>query len=343
MNRLERLLRRVDRLQQSNRALGFVFGVVKKYGDDRGGQLAALLTYYGFLSLFPLLLLLVTVLGIVAGGSSSIAKHIEDSALSQFPLIGSNGSLSTNIHALHEASAAGLAVGIAGLLWGSQGASQIGQFAMAEVWNIPDLVRPNFWARLTRTGILIAMLGLFLVVSSGLAAIATLGHHAAWLRVVGVVGSLAANGALFLSAFRILTPKQISTRGLIPGALLGAFVWTVLLSIGTALVEHQLRHTSQIYGTFAIVLGLLAWLYLGANVTMYAAEINVVWARRLWPRSMVQPPLTDADERVLAALAKQGRRRPELRVEVDFDGEGDEASVPPDTDQAHAQPEGEPR
>ncbi len=321
MNRLERAVRAVDRAQQGNRVLGFVFGVNKKYGDDRGGQLAALLAYYGFLSLFPLLLLLVTVLGIVAGGSSSIAKHIESSALAQFPVIGSGSShsLDSTIHALHRNSAIGLVVGILGLLWGSQGVSQTGQFAMAEVWNVPGVNRPNFWARLARTGVLMGVLGLFLVLSSALAAVGTWGHHSALLRIGGIAGSLVVNGALYLMAFRVLTPKEIGSRSLVPGALAGAVAWTALQNVGTALVEHQLRNTSQVYGTFAVVLGLIAWIYLGANLTVFAAEANVVWARHLWPRSLVQPPLTEADERVLAAIVEQGRRRPEQTVRVGFE------------------------
>jgi YihY family inner membrane protein len=331
MNPIERAVRGVDRLQQGNRVLGFLFGVNKKYGDDRGGQLAALIAYYGFLSLFPLLLLLFTVLGIVAGGSSSIAKHIEGSALAQFPVIGSSSnhaSLGSSIKALHRNSAFGLVVGIVGLAWGSQGASQVGQYAMAEVWNVPNVVRPNFWSRLARTGLLMATLGLFLVLSSALAAIGTWGHHGVWLRVGGIAGSLVVNGALYATAFRVLTPKQIPTRRLLPGAAVGAVAWTILQNLGTALVEHQLRNTSQVYGTFAAVLGLIAWIYLGANITVYAAELNVVWARRLWPRSMVQPPLTPADERVLAAIAEQGRRRPEQTVQVQFGEAASQAGAP---------------
>jgi uncharacterized BrkB/YihY/UPF0761 family membrane protein len=111
----------------------------------------------------------------------------------------------------------------------------------------------------------------------------------------------------------------VGTKELIPGAVAGGVVWTVLQNLGTALVEHQLRNSSQVYGTFAVVLGLIAWIYLGANLTVYAAECNVVWSRRLWPRSMVQPPLTEADQKVLAAIAEQGRRRPEQTVSVSFD------------------------
>src|ERR1039457_7168399 len=115
-------------------------------------------------------------------------------------------------------------------------------------------------------------------------------------------------------------PSSSSCRAPAPGAVCGALAWPVLQVGGTLLVDHQLRNTSQVYGFFAIVLGLIGWIYLGAVVTMYAAEANVVWARRLWPRSIVQPPLTPADQRVLAAIAEQDVRRPEQRVTVDFEG-----------------------
>jgi len=142
MNPVERAVRRIDRAQQHFAPAAFVFGVVKKFGDDRAGSLAALIAYYGFLSFFPLLLLLVSILGIVAGGNRSFAASVEHSALSQFPVIGNQ--LSENIKALHRSSTAGLIVGLLGLVWGAQAAFQAGQYAMAEVWNVPGVVRPNF-------------------------------------------------------------------------------------------------------------------------------------------------------------------------------------------------------
>jgi YihY family inner membrane protein len=320
---LHAAVRFVDRHQQRSSALGFAYGVVKKFGDDRGGQLSALVAYYGFLSLFPLLLVLVTVLGIVAGSSSSLTHRVEHSALAQFPVIGSH--LIANIHALHKHSVIGLVVGILALLWGAQGASQIGQFAMAQAWNIPGVQRPNFVHRLRRTAQLMAVLGVFLILGSGLAGLASSGGHSALVRVGGEAGSLVSNGVLYLLAFRVLTPAQVETRRLTRGALAGAVAWTMLQIGGALLIDHQLRNSNQVYGTFAIVLGLLGWIYLGAMVTMYCAEANVVWARRLWPRSLGGPPFTEADRRVLAAIAEQEVRRPDQRVRVDFDEPGDAA------------------
>ena len=106
------------------------------------------------------------------------------------------------------------------------------------------------------------------------------------------------------------------------------------------MIQRQLRHAQPLYGQFAFVLGLLAWLSLVAQITLYAAEINVVSSRRLWPRSIVQPPLTRADEKVLRDIARQEERRPEQRVGVGFapdaaaeaarDAQTPATEVPPD-------------
>ena len=192
MNPIEKVARRIDRAQQGFAPAAFGFGVVKKFGDDRAGSLAALIAYYGFLSLFPLLLLLVTILGIVAGHDPAFAKSVEHSALSQFPVIGTQ--LGKNITALHDNSVPGLVVGILGLIWGSQGAIQAGQYAMAEVWNVPGVVRPNFWSRLIRTLLMMAVIGIFLVTPresdrSGMTAINRGFFTSAIISLVLVIGA----------------------------------------------------------------------------------------------------------------------------------------------------------
>jgi inner membrane protein YhjD len=320
MSLVERVARKVDRTQQGVRPLAFVVGVFKKFGDDRGGSLSALLTFYGFLSLFPLLLLLVTILGFVGGGDHSFIRRVENSAFSQFPVVGTK--LSTNIHGLQGRSVVGLVVGIVVVLWGSQGALQTAQYAQAEIWNIPGVNRPSFWARLGRTGLMMALLGLFLLVSTVLAGVVTIGHHGTFAVVGAVAASLAVNIGLFVVAFRLLTPKQIPWRDMVPGALVGAAGWTLLQYVGGVLIDHSLRNTSKEYGAFAVVLGLIGFLYLAAQVTLYAAEINVVRARHLWPRGLVQPPLTPADKEVLSSIALEGKRRPEQFVATGFQVEG---------------------
>jgi YihY family inner membrane protein len=313
----ERLVRRIDAFQQRNRPIGFCFGVVKKFGDDRAGMLAALMAYYAFLALFPLLLLLVTVLGFALHDNPSLQQRVLNSALSDFPIVGDQ--IRTNIHTL-RASPLATGIGILGLVWGSLGVTQAAQFAMAQVWNVEGRDRPNFVTRLLRGLSFIGALGLGTALTTLLAQVGAFsGNHALWFRVVMLVAGAGVNVVLAVIAFRILTPRQIAVHDLVPGAVVAGIGWTMLQFGGTYLVGHQLRHTSEVYGLFAIVLGLIWWLFLNAQLTMYAAEMNVVRARRLWPRTIVQPPLTGADRDVLRDIALQETRRPEQHIDVDFD------------------------
>ncbi|HUI04463.1 MAG TPA: YihY/virulence factor BrkB family protein [Acidimicrobiales bacterium] len=315
MNPLEPPLRWIDGVQRRVRPFAFAFAVVKKFGDDQGGQLAALLTYYGFLSVFPLLLVAVTVLGIVASGDASLQNRVVHSALSQFPVIGSN--LQSNIHHLRRNSPVTLTIGVLAALWGSLGISQCAQYVMAQVWSVPRIERPGFLPRLGRSAGLLGVAALVVASSSTLSGLAVVGGDTSLAtRVLGIASSAVVNSAMFVAAFRILTPRQVPWRALVTGGLVGGVAWSVLQDVGSYLVLHQLRHMSQLYGFFAGVLGLLWWMYLGAQVFVLSAEVSVVRARRLWPRSLAGPPLTEADRTVLVALARSEVRRPEVAVEA---------------------------
>ncbi len=315
MNSVERAVRRVDTYQQRHRVAGFVFGVVKKFGDDRAGSLAALIAYYGFLAVFPLLLLLVTVLGFALEHSPDLRHRVVDSALADFPIIGDQ--IAKNVHSL-RATGLGLVIGLLGLAWGSLGFTQAGQHAMAQVWNIPGVDRPGFLPRLARGLSVIGVLGLGVIATTALSSVGVFNDTAVILRAATLVVSLALNIVISLAAFRLLTPGNVPADDLLPGAVLLGAAWSVLQLVGGYLISQKLQQSSEIYGLFAIVLGLMFWLYLAAQISLYAAELNVVLARRLYPRSIVQPPLTDSDRRALRQLAEQEERRPEERVRVEF-------------------------
>ncbi len=314
MNPVERAIRRVDRAQQRHRASAFVVGVVKKYGDDNGGTLAASLAHSAFVSVFPLLLILVTVLGLVAAGNPALRHDVLNAVARQFPLIGNQ--LAGNVHVLRRSSMIGLIVGLLGLIWGATGLAQAGLFTMEQVWNLPGPARPGYLPRLGRAMAFLGVLGLGVVVTT-LLSFDTFGHHAVVTVVLAVVLALLANVGLYFVSFRVLTPKSVPGRALFPGAAAGGAAWTLLQEIGTYLVHHYL-HTASVYGVFATVLGLVAWLYLAVQLTVYAAEINVVLKRRLWPRSIIQPPLTEADRAAMALQALQNQRRDEEHIRVSF-------------------------
>jgi YihY family inner membrane protein len=316
MNVLERTIRRVDGLQQRHRAPAVVFGVVKKFGDDNAGALTAQLTYTMFVTVFPLLLLLVTILGIVLADDPAARHKVLSSAFGEFPIVGQQ--LAHNVHAMKRSSVFGLAVGIGGLVYGSTGVAQTGLYTMEQVWNIPSVSRPSFFARLGRSLVFLAVLAVGLILTTALSGFGTFGSHELWLGVLGEVLAVLLNIVLYLAAFRVLTPKQVTLRQLLPGVLLAGILWTALQAAGGYVVGHDLKGSSAVYGLFGLVLGLIAWIYLGAEITVYAAELNTVLSRRLWPRAMVQPPLTEADQRSLALQVTQNQRRAEQVVETRF-------------------------
>jgi YihY family inner membrane protein len=315
---LPKLARRADAFQQRHTAPAFAVAVVKKFGDDSAGTLAALIAYYGFLSLFPLLLVLITLLGLFFSHDAALQHRIIRSAVGQFPIVGSQLAGPHGVRSLRSGSVIGLVAGLIGLVWGSFGVSQAAQRAMDDVWNVPNVMRPGFGPRLGRSIGFLALLALDVALTTSLAGFVTLGSGAPWAQVLAGVAGLAVNVGLYVLGFRVLTAKGISTAHLVPGAVLAGVGWTLLQYAGTLLVGHELRHTSQTYGYFASVLGLISFLYVAAQLTVYAAEVNVVWARKLYPRSLAPPPLTPADVAVLSALAEQGRRRPGQHVSVEF-------------------------
>jgi YihY family inner membrane protein len=316
VNRLEEIVRRIDAAQQRHLVPAFAFGVLKKFGDDNAGSLTTQVTYSLLVTIFPLLLLLVTVLGVVLGDDPTDRHLVTSSALGQFPIIGT--ALAHNIHAMKRSSILGIAVGLLGLVYGSTGLAQSGLYAMAQIWNIPSAIRPNYVTRLVRSLIFLVILAVGLILTTALTGFGTFGRHNFWLGTLGEVLAGILNVALYFAAFRTLTPRQVATRSLLPGAIVGGVAWTVLQALGGYVVGHDLKGASAVYGMFGLFLGLIAWLYLGAQITIYAAEVNTVLFQHLWPRGMVQPPLTDADQRSLALQVTQNQRRPEQVVATRF-------------------------
>jgi YihY family inner membrane protein len=316
MNLIERGFRTFDRFHERHRWLAFPYAVIKKFGDDQAGGLAAQMAYYGFLALFPLLMVLTTILGLVARHNPTLQAKIVGSALAQFPIIGTQ--IRQNVHSLPRSGLA-LALGLVGAIYGSLGAIRVAETAMNTIWDVPRKRWPNFVFSLARAAILLVVVGALTLaasVSSGLAAGASLSIAT---RLLGIVISLGLNLALFYGVFAVLTRRRVTWRELWPGVLIAAAAWTVLQSIGGLYISHTLRNSTELYGFFGVVIALLVWIYLGAEITLYAAEINVVRAKRLWPRRIVQPPLSRADERAMRAYASREERRPEEHLEVKFD------------------------
>lgn len=303
----------LDRLQRRRGALGFPVGVLKKYADDQAGQLAALMAWYGFFSLFPLLLVLVTVLGYVLRGDHDLYEQIVSSAVGKFPVIGPD----LQVNAL-QGSAVALVVGLLAAIWAGLGVTLAGQRAMDQVWNVPRRLRRDFLSARARGLVILVVLGLLNVAATSAVGLILAGLGGTAFKVAGILASGLLNAGLFWAAFRLFTTDEVPTRDLWLGIAIAAVGWTALQALGGVYVDHVVRRAKQTYGFFAIVIGLLTWLYLGAQLLLYAAEANVVRARRLWPRSLFDPA-TAADVQALRAAARVEERREGERVEVTFE------------------------
>jgi membrane protein len=316
----------LDSFQRRHRWAGFPVAVVYKYVDDQGNYLAALITYYGFLSLFPLLLLLVTVLGYALHGNADLQQRVLSSALRQFPVIGDQ--LASNIHSLHGNLLA-LVVGVLGSVYGGIGVAQAGQGAMNKIWGVPRNARPNpIKARLI-SFLLLLVVGGGVLLTTVLSALST-GAEAygadlgVGSRILTTVAAVVVNALLFIFAFRVLTARAISTRQVRDGAIAAAITWQLLQVVGTYFVGHALKGASATYGVFGLVLGLIAWIYLGAVTVVLCAEVNVVRVNRFWPRSLLTPftdnvQLTAGDRRAYGSYPVTEKHKGFQNVEVDFD------------------------
>jgi YihY family inner membrane protein len=286
MGFIRSVAQRVDHFQERRPWIAFPVAVMKKFGDDDAGNLAALIAYYGFFSLFPLLLVFTATLGLLVRGNAALQDRLLHSALAGFPVIGTQ--IERNVGSLNAGSGLALVIGIAGTLWSGLAVIRSTERALDAVWNVPPPERPNVVLTTLRALLMLGVLGFITVVSTGISGVAS-GGATPWRAAAGVGASLTLNLALFLLTFRILTSADVSWSDVLPGAAVAASAWTALEATGGFIVAHQVKTASEVYGVFAIVIGLLAWLYLGAQVTLIAAEVNVVRKRRLWPRNFAEP------------------------------------------------------
>jgi membrane protein len=316
---------RLDDYQQRHPWMGIPLAVVYKFIDDQGTYLAALITYYGFVSLFPLLLLLVTILGFGLRGDPALQQQILHSALRDFPIIGDQ--IGQNIHSL-DGNTTAVVIGIIGSLYGGLGVTQAGQHALDTVWAVPRAARPDTLRASLRGLLMLLLLGTGVLATTALSALTT-GAEAygatvgVGLRITATLLAVMINGGLFLAAFRILTTRHVALGQIRTGAILAAIAWQLLQEAGTYYLAHELKGASATYGLFGIVLGLLAWIYIAALIVVFCAELNVVRAKRLWPRSLLTPfiddvDLTRADKSAYTSYAQAEQHKASQTIYVDF-------------------------
>ncbi len=311
----------LDRLQQRNRWVGFVVAVIYKYVDDRGGYLAAMITYYAFVSLFPILLLLTTALGVILTGRLELQKQLLHSALSQIPVIGDQIGQPQQL----SGGATTVVIGVAAALYGGLGVGQAVQNTMGTVWAVPRHRRPDPLRARIRSLVVLLLLGSAAITTTVLSAV---GRAAAsdvrWGNAAYVLAAVAVNAGICAIGFRITTPRRLSFTKVLPGALIAAVTWQLLQWLGAGYIAHIVRSSGATNSVFAVVLGLLAFLFLLSVTLVLCAEVNVVWVDRLYPRALLtvftdDVELTPADRRTYARQARAEQAKGFQRVHVSFD------------------------
>jgi membrane protein len=310
--RVNRVIAWADRLQRKHGVLGFPYAVVKKYGDDEGGREAALITYYGFLSIFPLLLLGVAVLSRVLAGHPDLRARFIAAVVPE-------ALRSTVEHSLAAlpTSAIPLVFGLIGLVFSGTGVVFSAYQTLNHVAAVPYRLRAGFVARYVRVFVMLATLLLGGLAAGALTVVATaLPGQPGLQRAAAVLGTALVAFAVFLLAARLLLARPAPVRALWPGAVLGAVVVTLVLNVGAPLLARLVTRAGPVYGSFATVAGMFALLYLVGQALVYAAEIAAVRYARLWPRAVDVNRPTEADARALALLAREQERIPAARVTV---------------------------
>ena len=292
---------KVDAFQQRRAWSAIPVAVIRKYSDDNSSNLASMIAFWAFFSVFPLLLVFVTLLGffLPVSTKTSVLTRVAD----MFPLL----SVST-VRTL-SGQWWPLILGAVSALWSGLSVVRTIQFAFNSAWEVPQAQRPKFVTKVLRSLWVLVVMGGGLIISvlitgyvSGAATTLSLGWAG---RLAGYVIAIALDVGLFIAAFRILTEKDVTVRDVLPGAVLSGVVFWILQTGSSVIISRELHKTQSTYGHFATVITILWWFYIQAMVSMYGAQLNAVLKERLYPRSLTKAPDTEADRRAYQAYAKE--------------------------------------
>lgn len=283
MDFLTRRLDWLDKVQRKHPITSFPIAVIKKYSDDKGGYQAALLTYYGFLSLFPAVLISITLVRWFLGSDSHLKQRVITSITNYFPLIGQD--LQQNLQGFSRTGLP-LLVGIFVLIYGLRGAADVFRHTTNNVWHVPEKDRSDFVHSLGRSTLIILVAGAGFLASALLTSYANAARYDTWLRVTLLLASSAVIFWAFLTATKLALNRTLRRRELWIGAATTTVGLLILQNAGRYIITHELRNLNNLYGAFAAVLGFFFWIYLQSQVIVYAMEISSVRALKMWPRKL---------------------------------------------------------
>jgi membrane protein len=314
---VKRVLRSLDQLQKRTTVTSVAVATFKKFSEDRSTNLAAMIAFWGFFSIFPLLLVLVTLLGWVlpAADKASVLTRVAG----MFPLLDP-----TTVRNLSGATWA-LIVGVVSALWSGLGVVRTTQTALDSVWEVPYHERLGTLKQVLRSVGVLATIGVGLVITTFVTGFVTSASNGVNLGVAGRIGGLALaillDIGLVVAAFRILTSRDVATRDVLPGGILAGIAFFILQETSAFIISNRLKNAQSTYGHFAVVIVILWWFYLQSTLTLLAAQLNVVLKDHLYPRSIVDAPHTDADHRVLQAYAAERTYQPDEHVTAQVERE----------------------
>jgi membrane protein len=312
------IVRRIDNVQQRHKPLAITYAVVKKYGEDDAGHQGALLAYYGFVSLFPLLIVATSIINLISQHNDTLRNHLLQSITNYFPAIGSE--LESSIHSSGK-TGIGLVIGLLITLYGARGVADGVRHAMDHIWQVPRPKRTGFPKKILKNMVLLLGVGSGLLAAAFLSSFATVYGHSFMWKVFISLASLFILFWTFCFLFRYATSSKHSLHDNFPGAIVAAVGLQILQTIGGYLITHELRNLNGLNGLnaqFAIVLALLFWLYLQAQIFLYAAEVNTVRTFKLYPRSLTGNPLTLADEKALELYVRRAAFRSGTQEQIDI-------------------------
>lgn len=317
-NPFERIARWADRLQQRHHIFAFPFAVIKKYGEENAGHQAALITYYGFLSLFPLLLVATSIVDMFAQNNPQLKQQLANTINEYIPVIGQG--LQDSIHT-PTASGWALVLGLLFAFYGARGIADAVRNVLDYAWIVPRAKRTGFPLNMLKSFAVLIGAGFGLMLTTTLSGYATtaIGNGIGY-RVIPLAINAVLLYVILMFVFKVGSSRPRSRSDLRLGAIIASLGILVLQVLGSYLMTRYLHNLTGLYGQFALVLALLFWIYLQAQVFVYAIEINVVSTHKLWPRSLVQPPLTAADRKAFRLYAEREAYRPgsEQEIEVVF-------------------------
>jgi inner membrane protein YhjD len=326
---MNRFLARIDYLQRRHRWMALPVAVFKRFGEHAGGRLATAVSYWGFFSIFPLLLVFVTILNIVLQDDEDRREELVDGALGQIPVLGTD--LADTQSAL-GGSWTTIIIGLLVALWAGLAAANALQTGLEEISDTPMFERPNGAVVRLRSVVVLVVLAVSLSVSTLAISAAQFEEFGVLSSAAGLIISLVVHTAMLLVTYKLFISGQNSLRELLPGAVVAGAGIVVLQAVGTLIVNRYIKGASDTYGTFAVVIALLSWFFLVSRVVLLGAELNAVLRHHVWPRSLVKSTEpTDGDRRAVHLDARRVQRDPRIGVAVSV--EGDE---PPAMDAAPA-------